>query len=100
MPAIDIGFELCRSISSRLLWDVGPGGLLVDGGRLSASPVCGVENLWRITEHKTLLWTDREPYAVGAGSGFGNALNYLAPATATWWLETEMYDRRSTPNSP
>jgi hypothetical protein len=99
-PSIDITFDLARSVESRLLWDVRPGGLLVDSGYLVARSVCGVPNLWRVTIQKVLLWSDREPYATGAGSGIGNALNYLAPATVSWWQESEMYSYSASPGPP
>lgn len=93
---IEIDYELCRSVSSRLLWDVRAGGLLVDGGYGIVRPVSTRENddaigFWRMTTHKTMLWSDREPYAIGANNDFGNALNVLAPSTIAWWLESEDY---------
>lgn len=91
---IDIEYELCRSVSSRLLWDVRAGGLLVDGGYGIVRPVseredAGAVGFWRMTTHKTMLWSDRQPYTTSAENDFGNALNYLAPANIAWWLESE-----------
>jgi hypothetical protein len=93
---IDVGYDLCRSVSSRMLWDVRPGGLLNDSGYSLARDVCGVPGLWRVTSHKTVLWSDRLPYASGAGHDFGEALNYLSPALTCWWLESEMYGHGSS----
>jgi hypothetical protein len=96
---IDVEFELCRSVSSRLLWDVRAGGLLADAGYSLARDVCAVPGLWRVTTHKTLLWSNRLPYASGAGHDFGEALNYLSPALVCWWLESEMYGGGSSPST-
>jgi hypothetical protein len=93
---IDVEYDLCRSVSSRMLWDVRPGGLLSDSGYSLARDVCGVPGLWRVTSHKTVLWSDRLPYASGAGHDFGEALNYLSPALTCWWLESEMYGHGSS----
>jgi hypothetical protein len=93
---IDVEFDLCRSVSSRFLWDVRAGGLLADSGYSLARDVCDVPGLWRLTSHKTVLWSDRLPYASGAGHEFGEALNYLAPALTCWWLESEMYGHMSS----
>jgi hypothetical protein len=93
---IDVEYDLCRSVSSRMLWDVRPGGLLNDSGYSLARDVCGVPGLWRVTSHKTVLWSDRLPYASGAGHDFGEALNYLSPALTCWWLESEMYGHGSS----
>jgi hypothetical protein len=93
---IDVEYDLCRSFSSRLLWDVRAGGLLADSGYSLARDVCGVPGLWRVTSHKTVLWSDRLPYASGAGHDLGEALNYLSPALTCWWLESEMYGHGSS----
>ncbi len=87
---IDVSFALARSVESRLLWDVRAGGVLLDEGYSVARGVDGHERLWRVTAHKTLLWSDRLPAATGSGREFGQALNYLSPAVMTWWLETQL----------
>jgi hypothetical protein len=87
---IDIKFNLNRSISSRILWDERPGGILVDEGYLMARPV--TKDVWRVTTRKTLRFSDRTPYAGGAGwHDFGQVLNFLAPAALSLWMESEMY---------
>jgi hypothetical protein len=86
---IDVEFSLSRSIESRVLWDVRAGGVIVDDGYMRVRPVD--VDLWRVTSHKTLLYSDRQPYASGAGATFGQALNILAPATLCWWMESEMF---------
>lgn len=86
---IDVEFSLSRSIDSRLLWDVRAGGVIVDDGYMRVRSV--VVDVWRVTSHKTLLYSDRQPYASGAGAAFGQMLNILAPATLCWWMESEMF---------
>jgi hypothetical protein len=86
---IDVKFSLSRSIESRLLWDVRPGGVIVDDGYMRVRAVD--VDLHRVTSHKTLLYSDRQPYATGAGAAFGQMLNILAPATLCWWMESEMF---------
>jgi hypothetical protein len=93
---IDVEFDLCRSVSSRLLWDVRAGGLLADSGYSLARDVCDVPGLWRVTTHKNVLWSDRLPYASGAGREFGEIMNYLSPAITCWWMETELYTHASS----
>ena len=88
---IEIRFDLARSIESRLLWDVRPGGLLVDSGYLVAREVAAFQDVWRVTLRKTLRWSDRDPYRSGDGNDRGEELNYLAPATVSWWEESQMY---------
>jgi hypothetical protein len=88
--SIDIEFDLNRSITSRILWDERPGGILVDEGTLKVRPLTG--RVWRITARKALRFSDRTPYSGGAGwNDLGQMLNYLAPATLSWWIESEMY---------
>jgi hypothetical protein len=93
---IDVEFDLCRSVSSRLLWDVRAGGLVADSGYSLARDVCGVPGLWRVTTHKNVLWSERLPYASGAGREFGEIMNYLSPAITCWWMETELYSHASS----
>lgn len=88
---IEIRFDLARSIESRLLWDVRPGGLLVDSGYVVAREVAAFQDVWRVTIRKTLRWSDRDPYRSGDGNDRGEELNYLAPATVSWWEESQMY---------
>ena len=46
----------------------------------------------RVTTRKILQFSDRTPYSGATGwFDFGQLLNYLAPATLTWWLESEVY---------
>jgi hypothetical protein len=88
---IDVEFALARSIDSRILWDERPGGILIDQGYLRVRPLPPFGNRWRITSHKTLLFSDRTPNAGGPGwTDFGQLQNYLAPAALSWWLESEM----------
>jgi hypothetical protein len=87
--AIDVSFALARSIDSRILWDARPGGILVDQGYLRARPTA--DGRWRLTSHKTLLFSDRTPNASAPGwADIGQLANYLAPAALSWWLESEM----------
>jgi hypothetical protein len=87
---ITIDFDLNRSISSRILWDERPGGILVDEGYVKVRPV--TSDVWRITTRKTIRFSDRSPYAGGYGwHDLGQVLNFLAPAALSWWLESELY---------
>jgi hypothetical protein len=87
---IDLRFSLHRSIGSRVLWDERAGGILVDEGFIKARPIA--PGLWRVTSRKVLRFSDRTPYSGETGwFDFGQMLNYLAPATISWWMETEMY---------
>jgi hypothetical protein len=98
---ITLPFRLCRSIDSRILWDQRAGGILVDGGYLVARPVG--RNRWRLTTRKVLRFSDRTPYSNAPGwRDFGQMLNYLAPASVAYWLETEIYsaDCADYRNSP
>jgi hypothetical protein len=88
--AIDIEFDLNRSISSRILWDERAGGILVDEGYARARKLD--DNLWRLTVRKIIRFSDRTPYVGGSGwNDFGQVLNYLAPGTLSWWIERELY---------
>ncbi len=88
--AIDIRFSLCRSISSRVLWDTRTGGIVMNEGFMRVVPLGG--NRWRITSRKLLRFSDRTPYSGTNGwTDFGQMLNYLAPAALSWWVETETY---------
>jgi hypothetical protein len=88
---IAVDFSLARSIDSRILWDERPGGIVVDQGYLRVQPIAGATDRWRLTSHKTLLFSDRTPNAGGPGwTDFGQLSNYLAPAALSWWLESEM----------
>ena len=90
LKSITVPFRLCRSIDSRILWDQRAGGILVDGGSIVARPVG--PGRWRLTTRKVLRFSDRTPYSNAPGwRDFGQMLNYLAPASVTWWLETEMH---------
>jgi hypothetical protein len=87
---ITIRYRLCWSIDSRILWDQRAGGILIDEGYILVRPV-GDERL-RMTARKVLKFSDRTPYSNAPGwLDFGQMLNFLAPASVTWWLETELY---------
>jgi len=87
---ISLPFRLYRSVDSRILWDERPGGILIDEGYLRARPV--TDGCSRVTTRKTLKFSDRTPYANAPGwFDFGQLLNYFAPASMVWWLETEFY---------
>jgi hypothetical protein len=89
-PTIDVDFSLSRSISSRILWDVRPGGILVDQGFIKVRRI--FDDSWRVTTRKILKFSDRTPNSRRTGLlDFGEMLNYLAPAALTWWLESELY---------
>jgi hypothetical protein len=97
---IRVPFKLSRSVDSRILWDSRAGGLLIDDGFLDARPIGhdanGEPDRWRVTTRKVLKFSDRTPYSNEPGwPDFGQMLNYLAPASVTWWLETEMNSARS-----
>jgi len=50
-----------------------------------------------MTVRKVLKFSDRTPYSSAPGwLDFGQMLNYLAPASITWWLETELYSAECT----
>jgi len=87
---INMEFDLNRAISSRILWDDRAGGILVDEGYARARRVA--DGLWRVTVRKTIKFSDRTPYSGGRGwRDLGQLLNYFAPATLSWWIESEMY---------
>lgn len=89
--SVSLDFDLHRCISSRVLWDVRPGGILLDEGYARARQVAN--GLFRVTVRKTLRFSDRTPYRGGAGwHDLGQLLNLLAPAAMSWWLESEMYN--------
>jgi hypothetical protein len=89
-PTIDVDFALSRSISSRILWDARPGGILVDQGFIKVRKI--FDDRWRITTRKILKFSDRTPNSTRVEwLDFGEMLNYLAPAALTWWLESELY---------
>jgi hypothetical protein len=91
--SIDLEFALYRSIDSRLLWDSRAGGIRVDDGYIQVRKVR--EGRWSVTSRKVLMFSDRTPYSNLPGwLDFGQLLNYLAPASVTWWLETEIYTAR------
>jgi hypothetical protein len=93
---IDIGYGLCRSIESTVLWDRRQGGLLVDDGYLKVRALD--EGRFRVTWSKAIRFSDRTPYSGSPGwTDFGELLNYLAPAALTWWVETETYSLGDRP---
>jgi hypothetical protein len=86
---ITLPFRLYRSIDSRILWDERAGGILIDGGYILVRPVGDGRS--RVTSRKVLKFSDRTPYSNAPGwLDFGEMLNYLAPASVAWWLETEL----------
>ncbi len=88
--SITIEFSLARSIDSRIMWDQRGGGILVDQGFIKVRHI--IDDRWRVSSRKTILFSDRAPNTGGAGFlDFGQMLNYLAPAALTWWLESELY---------
>jgi len=90
--AITLEFDLHRSLSSRILWDVRPGGILLDEGYARARQI--TDDLFRVTVRKTLRFSDRTPSTGGTGwHDLGQVLNFLAPAAMCWWLENEMYNQ-------
>lgn len=92
VPAIDIDFQLCRSIESQVLWDRRPGGLELNQGFMKVRPLG--QDHWRVTWRKILRFSDRTPGSDEASSGSfdaGQMLNYLAPTAVSWWVETETY---------
>lgn len=87
---INIHFSLCRSISSRVLWDVRSGGIMMNEGFMRVVPLG--DRRWRVTSRKLLRFSDRTPNSGASGwTDFGQMLNYLAPAALSWWVETETY---------
>ena len=87
---IHINFSLCRSISSRVLWDSRTGGIMLNEGFMRVVPLG--DRRWRVTSRKLLRFSDRTPYSGTNGwTDFGQLLNYLAPAALSWWVETETY---------
>jgi hypothetical protein len=96
--SITVRFSLCRSVSSRVLWDERVGGIRLDQGFIKVRPL-GPE-LWRVTRRKVLNFSDRTPYSNGPGwLDFGNMLNYLAPTALTWWVESELYGLAGAPGN-
>lgn len=88
---VSLDFDLHRCLSSRVLWDARPGGIIVDEGFAKARQVA--DGLFRVTVRKTLCFSDRTPNRGGAGwNDLGQLLNFLAPAAMAWWLESEMYN--------
>lgn len=89
---VNLAFDLHRCVSSRILWDVRPGGILIDEGYAKARQVA--DDLFRVTVRKTLRFSDRTPNSGGPGwHDLGEVLNFLAPAAMSWWLESEMYNQ-------
>lgn len=98
----DLRFWLERSLRSRYLWDERPGGILIDEGFTKVRPVFPTEKggrqqedarVWRVTIRKALRFADRTPASWGDSPlQFGQSLNYLAPATLAWWLQSDIYN--------
>lgn len=85
-----VNFSLARSVDSTVLWDTRSGGIVVDQGYIVVSQLAG--DTWRITSHKTLLFSDRTPNINTSGwFNLGQMLNVLTPAALSWWLESEVY---------
>lgn len=88
--SVSVEFDLNRCISSKIMWDIRPGGILIDQGYAKARPLGS--GVYRVTMRKTLQFSDRTPYSGGAGwNDLGQLLNFLAPAALSWWVESEMY---------
>jgi hypothetical protein len=99
VSCLEVTFDLNRCLSSRILWDVRPGGILIDEGYAKARPAG--PGLFRVTVRKTLQFSDRTPYGGGAGwNDLGQMLNFLAPAAMSWWLEGEMYNQAQATARP
>jgi hypothetical protein len=95
-PVVDLSFTLGRSISSSILWDRRPGGLRIDNGFIQVLPLAEPDS-WLMTSRKTVKFTDRTPNLNRAGwADTGQLLNYLAPASLTWWIESEAFSMGST----
>ena len=87
---VDLKFSLNDSIRSRVLWDERIGGITVDEGFVRARPIA--PRVWRVTSRKWIGFSDRTPYSGGdTWFDIGKTLSYLAPATLSWWIESEMY---------
>jgi hypothetical protein len=87
---ITVMFSLARCIDSTVLWDTRSGGILVDQGFITVRQI--TEDRWRLTSHKTILFSDRPPNMSGTGwFDPGQMLNVLAPAALSWWQESETY---------
>jgi hypothetical protein len=86
-------YSLYRSVNSRYLWDVRPGGILLDQGYIKVRPLGASDNkTWRVTIRKVVRFADRTPASWGdTPLQFGQSLNYLAPAALNWWLQSQMY---------
>lgn len=94
-PEIHLRFTLGRSISSSILWDRRPGGLRIDNGFVKVRGI-GADS-WLMTSRKTVKFADRTPNLNRAGwADTGQLLNYLAPASLTWWIESEAFSMGST----
>jgi len=86
----DVYYNLCRSITSSVLWDRRPGGLLLDQGYIKLRHLR--DTRYRLTVRKEVRFADRTPCDNPIGwRDFGELTNYLAPATLSCWLESEMY---------
>jgi hypothetical protein len=82
-------------MSSVVLWDARPGGILVDQGYIKIRPLS--EDRWRVTRRKVLRFSDRTPYdnATPGWLDVGQTLNYLSPAALCLWMESETYSLKS-----
>jgi hypothetical protein len=88
--AVRVEFSLARSIDSTVLWDARAGGILVDQGYIVVRALTA--DTWRITSHKTLLFSDRTPNMnISGWFDLGQMINVLTPAALSWWLESEIY---------
>ncbi|HTX31782.1 MAG TPA: hypothetical protein VMD09_10365 [Solirubrobacteraceae bacterium] len=87
---VTVNFSLARSVNSTVLWDTRSGGILVDQGYIGVRRLAA--DTWRITSHKTLLFSNRTPNMNTSGwFDLGQMLNVLTPAALSWWLESEVY---------
>lgn len=86
----NVTYNLCRSVNSAVLWDDGPGGLLLDEGYIKLRPLVG-RDMWRLTMRKQVEFGDR----FGAGNrpipgDLLQTVSYLAPAFISLYVECAM----------
>lgn len=86
----DVTYNLCRSIKSSILWDRGPGGLLMDEGYIKLRRLGN--DVWRVTMHKEIAFGDQAGSGTGSGiQDLSHIISLLAPVAITYWLEGEVY---------
>lgn len=86
-------YSLYRCLNSRYLWDERPGGILLDQGYIKVTPLGNPGKTWRVSIRKILRFSDRTPASwADTPLQFGQSLNYLTPASLSWWLQSDMYN--------